>query len=95
MLWGYSDSDINGGAAVKLVEFLDHEQLDYRVLSFWNLQSISGKTLAYRPEYTAAKRRGAVQQWKDRLQDGKILLQGAGGTERAPMPPLPADSNGS
>jgi hypothetical protein len=82
MLWGYSQADLKDGAAAKLVEYLNHDSLDYRVLSFWNLQNITGLTLFYRPESPAAKRRPQYLKWKERLKDGKIMP--------APAPPTKA-----
>lgn len=78
MLWGYSAEDLRDGAAAKLVEYLNHDSLDFRVLSFWNLQNITGLTLFYRPESPAAKRRPQYLKWKERLKDGKILAGSAG-----------------
>lgn len=78
MLWGYSPEDLKDGAAAKLVEYLNHDSLDFRVLSFWNLQNITGLTLFYRPESPPAKRRPQYLKWKERLKDGKILAGGAG-----------------
>ena len=42
MLWGYTPAQLEAGDAGSLVEQLDHENLVYRVLSFWNLQQITG-----------------------------------------------------
>ncbi len=73
MLWGYSAVDLKDGAATKLVEYLNHDSLDFRVLSFWNLQNITGLTLFYRPESPVAKRRPQYLKWKERLKDGKLM----------------------
>jgi hypothetical protein len=78
MLWGYSASDLKDGVAVKLVEYLNHDSLDYRVLSFWNLQTITGKGLYYRPDYPAARRRPLYLKWKERLKEGKLLPTATG-----------------
>ena len=57
MLWGYSIEQLQAGAAAQLVKYLDSEDLDFRVLSFWNLNRIAGaRAHYYRPEFTAVKR---------------------------------------
>ena len=58
MLRGFSRRELQDGAAARLVADLDHEDLDYRVLAFWNLQRVSVGTLGYKPEYAPAKRAG-------------------------------------
>ena len=72
MLCGYTADQLKQGAAAKLVGGLSHDSLDVRVLSFWNLQNITGMNQNYRPEHPPAKRRTAVQKWTEKLRDGKI-----------------------
>ncbi len=74
MLWGYSAEDLKNGADRDLVDGLDKESLDLRVLSFWNLQNITGPgNHGYRPEDLAAKRRTPLNAWKEKLRQGKIV----------------------
>ena len=73
MLWGYTDEQLQGGAARQLVDFLDHDHLDYRVLAFWNLSRITGFTLYYRPEYPAPRREQYVQKWRQKLDAGLVV----------------------
>jgi len=74
MLWGYTTDDLKNGADRDLVDALNHDSPDMRVLSFWNLQNITGPaTLGYDPRDTAAKRKTAVNAWKDKLKKGKIM----------------------
>jgi hypothetical protein len=76
MLWGYSLADLraNDGKALKeLVAGLDHNDMDYRALAFWNLRELTGATHFYRPEYTAEVRKPHVQKWKQRLESGQLL----------------------
>jgi hypothetical protein len=74
MLWGYSADDLKNGADRDLVEGLDNESLDYRVLAFWNLQDITGPaTHGYHPSETTFKRRPAVKAWQNKLREGKIV----------------------
>jgi hypothetical protein len=73
LLWGYSPDQLQAGAAAQLVKYLDHEDLDFRVLAFWNLQHITGSTLYYRPEFTAAKRTPHVRAWQQKLASGQLI----------------------
>jgi hypothetical protein len=74
MLWGYSADDLKNGADRDLVEALDHDSLDMRVLAFWNLQNITGPaTHGYQPAETTFKRRPAVKAWQNKLREGKIV----------------------
>ncbi len=73
MLRGFSKRQLQDGAAARLVADLDHEDLDFRVLAFWNLQRVAVGTLGYKPEYAPAKRQNAVRAWKQRLADGQIV----------------------
>jgi hypothetical protein len=73
MLRGFSKRQLQDGAAARLVSDLDHEDLDYRILAFWNLQRVAVGTLTYKPEYNAAKRQSGVRAWKQRLADGQIV----------------------
>jgi hypothetical protein len=72
MLWGYSAEGLKNGGAEQLVDYLDHPDLDFRVLAFWNLRNITGKGLFYRPEYPDAKRRSYVQKWQQQLASGQV-----------------------
>jgi hypothetical protein len=73
LFWGYSKADLEGGQAAQLVEDLNSDDLDIRVLGFMNLKAITGMNLLYRPEATAALRRQPVQAWQQRLKDGVIV----------------------
>jgi hypothetical protein len=79
MLWGYSTADVRSGALTKLVEYLDHSDMDFRALAFWNLKQISsGQTHNYNPSRTAEQRKRAVQIWKQRLASGTISPKAPG-----------------
>jgi hypothetical protein len=73
MFWGYTAADLKGGADATLVEYLDHDDMDFRALAFWNLRDITGEGLFYRPDTTAAARRSRVQTWKQRQMSGQIV----------------------
>ena len=69
MLWGFTDKDLRDGeAAMDLVEYLDHQALAFRVLSFSNLVQIAQKGFFYKPEDTAAKRQGSIRRWREWLE---------------------------
>ena len=85
MLWGYTPAGLKNGDARRLVDTLDHEDLDFRVLSFMNLQEITGMGLYYRPEYNASKRKPSIIRWQKRLDEGKIAYaNGAAAAKPAP-----------
>ncbi len=75
MLWGYTEADLTqGGHAKRLVGYLEHEDLDYRVLSSWGLQDVTGLTNSfYRPDAPAEGRTKYVLDWKRNLEAGKIV----------------------
>ncbi|OYV90759.1 MAG: hypothetical protein B7Z73_05930, partial [Planctomycetia bacterium 21-64-5] len=79
MLWGYNSQQLEDGAAAQLIEWLDapDEQLDYRVLSFWNLHHITGLGLYYQPGDPAKQRRTSIQRWKQKLESGLIVPKAA------------------
>jgi len=74
MLWGYSPDNLSHGEAARLVGYLEHESLDFRVLAFENLHHITGKTLLYQPHRTAM-RKGSVQRWRNQLEKGEIVYR--------------------
>jgi hypothetical protein len=73
MLWGYTREDLRKGAAARLVDALDHDDLDIRELSFWNLYHITGFTLSYRPQDVQARRQQQVRAWKQKLESDLIV----------------------
>jgi hypothetical protein len=81
LLWGYSQEQLDKGSAAQLVKFLEHDQMDVRVLAFHNLMTITGAQEFYRPERPPTQQRATIQNWKDRLAKGAI-------TYRSPPSPL-------
>jgi hypothetical protein len=73
MFLGYTKEQLEGGEATKLVDFLNHDNLDCRVLAFANLQEITNKTFNYRPEATAASRAQPLRRWQEELQNHAIV----------------------
>lgn len=76
MLWGYSDDALLNGGAAKLVGYLDHDRLVFRVLAYLTLRDITNAGLLYRPEQTPAQRKQATQRWKEKLAAGEIRIKG-------------------
>jgi len=77
LLRGYSKRQLQEGAAALLVADLDHEDLDFRVLAFANLQRVAVGTLGYKPESTAAKRQPGLRAWRQKLAEGQIVPKAA------------------
>jgi hypothetical protein len=93
MLCGYSDAGLASGDAAKLVGYLEHKDLAFRVLGFWNLKSITGLGLLYQPEAPEAKRKQSVRKWQERLQSGELLRSKEVAVPEKPAPaekPSPA-----
>jgi len=73
MLWSFDDAQLAAGAAKELVETLDVEELDFRVVAYYTLVDITGLQLAYVPQDTPTKRKQAAQKWEQKLQMGQIV----------------------
>jgi hypothetical protein len=83
MLWRFGNDGLTEAEGNELVEYLDHDTLAFRVVSFWNLKRITGLGLFYEPEETAANRRASVRKWRDRITEAT----GARPGEEAPVLP--------
>jgi hypothetical protein len=75
MLWGYSREQAEQGALTQLIDYLEHDRLDMRVLAFWNLKELTGIRLNYYPYSTQLERQAAVQAWRRRLESGELAIQ--------------------
>ena len=81
MLRGYSDDQVGrtretrkNGALRQLIDWLDHERLDYRVLAIHNLRELTGKNLgSYSPRHDRAKRQRAQKIWYERLNNDALI----------------------
>lgn len=78
LLCGYTPEQLQAGAARELVDLLDHEDLDFRVLGITNLTEITGTANFYRPERSIQERQSQVQKWRQRLAAGDIVPKPAG-----------------
>jgi hypothetical protein len=65
LLWKYDVAEIPRQEAIRLVEYLDDDLLACRVLSFRNLNRITGLGYYYRPEENDAKRGLSLRRWSD------------------------------
>jgi len=93
MLWGYNAQQLIDGQDAELVDALDHELLAMRVVSFWNLNAITGAQLYYRPENPLSKRQKAVRTWRKRLENGEIRLKPTAAGGLPARPGVPADTS--
>jgi hypothetical protein len=79
MLCGYSadaigqtPEQIKTGAIAQLVDRLEDNSLDYRVLAVQNLADITGKRLMANPAANQAERTLAIRKWRTRLEAGDL-----------------------
>jgi hypothetical protein len=79
MLCGYSPDQVGhtaeqvaSGAIPRLIDWLENESLDYRVLAVEDLRQITGKQLMTNPAGAATIRAQAVKKWRDRLKAGEL-----------------------
>ena len=80
MLWGFSKEEVAAGAAAKLIDYLDHDSMDMRVLAFYNLRQIvgaGGPESYYRPEQPAAVRQQSIRRWRERFKEGLLGVKSA------------------
>jgi len=77
LLRGYLAADLQNGGDAQLVAYLDHDDLDLRVLAWWNLQQITGHTYYYRPEDPPSKRQPQIIKWRQKLEAGQIAPNGS------------------
>jgi hypothetical protein len=82
LLWGFSEEQLAAGAAGQLVKYLEHEQLDVRVLAYNNLVTITGVWGSYLPQRSPVQMKTPIQNWKSRKDKGEITYK---------TPPSPLD----
>jgi hypothetical protein len=91
MLIGHDNVQLAGGSAAELVQNLEHESLDVRVLAIDELRRITGVMLPYRPERLQdTNSRAAIQRWKEKLKTGiQFASPPTGASEYKPLKPAP------
>jgi hypothetical protein len=79
MLCGYNAEQIGmtaderkTGAIAQLIDWLEEDNLDYRVLAVYDLLEITGKQLMQNPAASPATRKINVQNWRKRLESGEL-----------------------
>jgi hypothetical protein len=71
---GKTKDEIKGGSLVRLIHWLDHDDLTYRVLAIYNLNEITGTSYlgGYRAEHAAAKRTREIAAYQMRYEKGEL-----------------------
>ncbi len=69
-LVGYSAAELKLDGGEKLVNLLESEYLDERVLAIFQLKRLTGKDLGYQPDRPS---RGIIQDWKRLWRSGGII----------------------
>ena len=76
ILWGYSPEELRSGAASALVEHLQDDALDVRIIAIETLKQIVGKSATtYGPEQASNSRRKAYLRWSADAKNGKIAYK--------------------
>lgn len=80
---GTSPEEVQGGVTRQLIDWLEHDRLEFRVLALHNLKQIyGGKTLGYNPVVTDGNRQErTVRQWRNRLADNELVPVSAQGQQ--------------
>ncbi len=69
---GTTPEQLKTGALARLIDWLEEDSLDYRVLAMYDLWEITGKQLMPNPSATPATRKRNVSQWRMRLESGQL-----------------------
>lgn len=69
---GHTPEQIKMGAIAQLIDRLEDNSLDYRVLAVHNLAEITGKRLMANPAANQAERTLAIRKWRARLEAGDL-----------------------
>ncbi|QDT76100.1 hypothetical protein [Lacipirellula limnantheis] len=74
---GATRDEVKNGALVRIIRWMDDDDLTYRVLASYNWDEITGKRLFgnYRPEQNDAQRKRALRHHWDRLEKGELLVE--------------------
>lgn len=72
MLLGANDEQLSDGVASQLVQSLESNELDVRVVALDTLRRTTGQMLMYRPEKPLASNTTSIQKWKEKLKDNLI-----------------------
>ncbi len=72
---GTTRDAIQTGALSRLIQWLDHDSLDYRVLASHNIRQIVGKVKGYRPDDTSKRRKIRLRKLWEEFEDNELLPQ--------------------
>jgi hypothetical protein len=70
---GRTPEEIQVGAVATLIDWLENDNLDYRVLAAQNLREITGKNLLSNPAGSLSERALGVRRWRARLESGELV----------------------
>ncbi|NOZ40081.1 MAG: hypothetical protein GXP24_07635 [Planctomycetes bacterium] len=70
---GESREAIQAGALVRLIRWLDHDSLDYRVLAIFNIREITGRYKGYRPDDTSKRRKIQLRKIWDAFEAYELM----------------------
>jgi hypothetical protein len=80
MLCGYSEEQVGRtadqmktGSVARLIDWLENDSLDYRVLAVHDLFEITGKRLMSDAASNQRERERGVRLWRARLEDGELM----------------------
>jgi hypothetical protein len=69
---GHTPEQMKTGAIAQLIDRLEDNSLDYRVLAVQDLAEITGKRLMANPAANQAERTLAIRKWRARLDAGDL-----------------------
>lgn len=75
---GHTPEQMKEGALLKLIDWLESDSLDYRVLAVHDLGEITGKRLMSNPAAPPAERTQSIRKWRARLDEGDLKPLTAG-----------------
>ncbi len=70
---GETREAIQSGALAQLIQWLDHDSLDYRVLAIHNIREITGKKKAFSPSGTAKRRKIDLRKIWDEFESHELM----------------------
>jgi hypothetical protein len=69
---GRTPDEMKVGAISQLIDRLENDSLDYRVLAVYDLWEITGKQLMPNPAANVTVRKQNIRRWRDRLDSGEL-----------------------
>jgi hypothetical protein len=75
VLCGFSPEQLAEDGASRLVELLNSDSMDLRVVAFETLRQITQKTNGFRAERDPSQQKGAIVAWNKALNNGEIVYK--------------------